>query len=85
MDTCGIKDWVIYATKLSLVLDRLGIKSKLQNELSFCTICPLSKAKQLPLPTTINKTQVPFELGFLDMWGPAHTTHVMATNITLHL
>ena len=74
MDTCGIKDWVIYATKLSLVLDRLGIKSKLQNELSFCTACPLGKAKQFPLPTTINKTQVPFELVFSDVWGPAHTT-----------
>ena len=59
---------------VSLVLDRLGIKSKLQNELSFCTICPLSKAKQLPLPTTINKTQVPFELVFSDVWEPAHTT-----------
>ena len=30
---------------VSLVLDRLGIKSKLQNELSFCTACPLGKAK----------------------------------------
>lgn len=52
---------------VSLVLDRLGIKSKLQNELSFCTACPLGKAKQFPLPTTINKTQVPFELVFSDV------------------
>ena len=30
---------------MSLVLDRLSIKSKLQNELSFCNVCPLGKAK----------------------------------------
>ena len=56
-----------------LVLDTLSIKSKLQNELSFCTVCHLGKAKQFPFPTTVNKTQTPFELVFSDVWGPAHT------------
>ena len=59
---------------VSLVLNRLGIKSKLQNELSFYIACILGKAKQFPFPTTINKTQAPFELVFSDVWGPTHTT-----------
>ncbi|KAL6333419.1 hypothetical protein AAG906_028604 [Vitis piasezkii] len=58
----------------NMVLDRLGIESKLQNELGFCIACPLGKTKQFPFPTAINKTQVPFELVFSDVWGPAHTT-----------
>ena len=43
---------------VSLVLNRLDIKSKLQNELNFCTACLLGKAKQFPFPTTINKTRL---------------------------
>ena len=59
---------------MSLVLDKLCIKSKLQNKLSFCTVCHLGKTKQFPFPTAINKTQVPFELVFSNVWGPIHTT-----------
>ena len=56
----------------SLLLDRLGIKSKLQNEFNFCNVCPLGKAKQFTFPTTINKTQAPFELVFSDVSGALH-------------
>ena len=57
-----------------LVLNELSIKSKLQNELSFCFVCLLGKTKQFPFSITVNKTQTLFELVLSNVWGLAHTT-----------
>lgn len=56
--------------RLVVIKNQLHVKDSFNTLQSPCSVCPLSKQKQLPFPSLNNRCDYLFELIHCDIWGP---------------